>query len=370
MPEWLVKILAFFYVRIPAKYRPPIKKIFYWFLIRVESLFSFRKIFKGKRITFIDFEIADLEVFEFLGPDKNEVLVESNCSTVSPGTENAVLCGLPGARRFFPYYPGYSTAGIIRKIGKNVQDFSIGDRVAGRIHHVSHETVNPDNLFKIPSGVSDLEASFIELGIITLQGIRKADIKPGDIVAVVGQGLIGQLANILVRVVGASEIIAVASSGNRKKTALSEGGADTFIALSEKVQNIDELGADVVIEAVGSPHAIETSLRCAKKGGKIVLLGSSRGLGRNVEWHTLAQSRNLMVIGAHISALPMNDASPNRWIYKEEGKLFLELLEKNKISVSNLVTWQATPEESNAVYEALSEGGKNHVGIVFNWKQN
>ena len=370
MPTWLENILGGIYMKIPKAWRPPLKTIFYWGLIRLQSLFLLRRFYKGKQVQFIDFEIANLEPFEFLGPAKEEVMVEAYKSVVSPGTESAVLCGLPGARRFFPYVPGYSLAGIIRKIGKNVSGFKVGDRVVGQIHHMSHETVSTNKIFHIPDEVPFEEASFMELGIITLQGIRKAGIKPGDIVAVVGQGLIGQLSNRLARMLGAAKVIAIASSRNREKTALTTDGATEYIALSENKVKVDNVKADVVIEAVGSPQAITTSMKCARDGGKVVLLGSSRGLGRDVDWKNLAQVKNLRIIGAHISALPEKDPSPARWSYRDEGELFLSLLQSKRLKVSDLVTWRAKPEECNAVYEALAEGGREHVGIMFDWKSN
>ena len=369
MPSWLENILGLVYVKIPTSWRPPFKKIFLWGLIRVQSLLTRRRLYKGSRIEFIEFEIANLEPFEFLGPGKDEVLVESYKSVVSPGTERAVLCGLPGARRSFPYIPGYSLAGIIKIVGNNVANFKAGDRVVGQIHHQSHETVLPGKLFHLPDDVSFEDASFMELGIITLQGIRKAGIKPGDFVAVVGQGLIGQLSNRLAKFLGAAKVIAVAPSRNREKTALTPGGADEFVALSENQVGQENIEADVVIEAVGTPQAITTSMLCARPGGKIVLLGSSRGLGRNVDWSKLVQEKNLIVFGAHISALPQSDASIGRWTYRQEGELFIELLRSKRLSVTDLITWKARPEECNAVYEALAEGGREHVGIMFDWEE-
>jgi threonine dehydrogenase-like Zn-dependent dehydrogenase len=369
MQEMLINMLGAIYTRIPKKYRPPIKKTVYWSLLRGQSLAQLKKIKKGKRIEFLDFEIAYLEPFEFLSPGAGEVFIESLCSTVSPGTETAVLCGLPGARRRFPYEPGYSCTGRILAAGSKVSGFREGDRVTGRIKHTSHCTMRPDGLFKVPDGVSDEESSFIELGIITLQGIRKARILPGDRVAVVGQGLIGQLSNKLSKVAGASRVIAVAASRNREATAIGPGCADEYIAVRETPSAPEEVQADVVVEAVGSPQAVELSMRCAREGGRVVLAGSARGLGRNVDFWSLAQKRSIQIVGAHITAMPDKEASSAFWTYRQEGELFLSLLQEKRLVMSDLVTWRARPEECNAVYEVLAHGGGKHVGIVFHWSE-
>lgn len=367
MKDRIMNILGAIYTRIPKQYRPGIKWAVYGTLLRLQSLVTLRRIRKGNRVEFLDFEIAHLEPFETLEPAADEVLVESTCSTVSPGTESAVLCGLPGARRSFPYQPGYSCAGRVTRVGKKAQGIRIGDRLVGRMKHTSFSVVRPDGMFKIPEGVSSEEASFMELGIIVLQGIRKAGIRPGDRVAVVGQGLIGQMANKFARLAGAGRVLAVAQSRRREPTALGSGGADEYIALSEDRAAPDRIEADVVIEAVGSPQAVEQSLRCAVPGGKVVLLGSSRGIGRGIRFEELAQARGLNIIGAHISAMPEIESSPGRWTYREEGELFLRLLVDKRITVSDLVTWRAAPDECNQVFEVLADGGANHVGIVFQW---
>jgi threonine dehydrogenase-like Zn-dependent dehydrogenase len=162
--------------------------------------------------------------------------------------------------------------------------------------------------------------------------------------------------------------VAVASSRNREKSARLPGGADDYVALSETPERVHSLQADVVIEAVGTPQANVTALECAREGGRVVLLGSSRGLTRDLDVWRLAQQRNVEIVGAHISAMPDRDQSPLRWTYEQEGRLFLELLARGRLRVSDLVTWRARPEEANAVYEVLAEGGREHVGVAFAWK--
>jgi len=318
-------------------------------------------------VVFVDFESADLEAYEFIGPAKGEALVRARRSLVSPGTETAVLRGLPGARRSFPYVPGYSVCGRVERVGRGTRGLEPGTLVAGRMAHASHGIMTPASMFVVPDGVPPEEACFIELGIIVLQGIRKSRIRPGTRLAVVGQGLIGQLAVRLARAAGAGPIVAVASSLRRMASAMKPGGADQFVALEGEPDAVGGISAEIVIEAVGSSRAITTAMEAAREGGTVVLLGSSRDLGRNLDWWEIAQRRRLTLVGAHIGALPSADASAGRWTYRQEGCLFLDLLAANRLTVSDLVTWRASPAECNRVYEVLAEGGGEHVGIVFDW---
>lgn len=367
MPQWLETLLGTLYKRIPPAARPIFKKIFLWGQIRIAGLASRRRVRPGCRVAFLDFEIAYLESFEYLSPGPGEVEVSTHFSTISPGTERAVLCGLPGARRAFPYFPGYSAAGEVVAVGRDVAEFKPGDRVSGRVRHLSGDSVRAEFLFRVPDGVSIEAASFIELGIITLQGIRKAHIEPGDTVAVLGQGLIGQMANRLARTAGAARVIAIAPSRNRAETALAEGGATEFVAMRAEAFDPSEIGADIVIEAVGTPDAIVMAAKCARQGGRVVLLGSSRGLSRGVNLAEVIQRRDIEMIGAHISDMPTRDSSPGRHTYRDEGRFFLELLRSGRLSVSDLVTWRVAPEDCNDVYEVLAKGGREHVAIVFDW---
>jgi len=370
MAAWLEKLLVYCYARIPAALRPAFRSVFFWGQIRAEALVSRRRVRYGQRVSFLDFEIAHLEPFEYLSPRPNEVEIKTHCSTVSPGTERAVLCGLPGARKTFPYFPGYSCAGEIVATGSRVKGFKLGDRIAGRVRHLSGESVGTDFIFHIPEGVSYESASLIELGIITLQGLRKARIQPGDVVAVLGQGLIGQLAGRLARAGGASRVIAIAPTRNRARAALAPGGATEFVAMRESAFSPSSIAADVVIEAVGTPDAIATATLCARPGGRVVLLGSSRGLSRNVNLAALLQHRDIELVGAHISDMPATEASPGRHTYRQEGELFLDMLRTGRLSVTDLVTWRAAPDECNAVYETLAKGGREHVAMVLEWQRS
>jgi threonine dehydrogenase-like Zn-dependent dehydrogenase len=355
------------YKRLPDKVKPHVRDAYDFAKLRAQALTERRGIRRGHRVEFLDFEIAHLEPYRFLGPGRGQALVETRCTLVSPGTERAALCGLPGVPRgMFPFSPGYSAVGIVTGVGDRLSGVTVGQRVAGRLSHASRGIMSSISLFRVPDEVSDEQASFMELGIITLQGIRRARIAPGDRVAVVGQGLIGQLSNRLARVCGAASVTAVASTRNRSANALRGSWADRYVALNESPA-LDRIGADIVIEAVGTPGAVLTAMACARDGGTVVLLGSARGLGRDIDIHAAGQARRIKLVGAHISALPMQDVSPGRFTYQEEGRLFLELLRTKRLEVSDLITWRAKPSECNAVYEALARGGDHHVGILFVW---
>ena len=67
----------------------------------------------GKRIVFREAGKVEIEEFSLRKPEANEVLVETVCTLISPGTETAFLMALPNTPKRFPRYPGYSNVGVI-----------------------------------------------------------------------------------------------------------------------------------------------------------------------------------------------------------------------------------------------------------------
>ena len=353
------------YDRVPGDVQPSLRRSYRWARIRAEAARTRKRVHPADRIVFQDFDIAQLESQEILGPARDEVLVDVHFSAVSPGTETGILCGWPGTPRRFPYAPGYSAAGIAGDVGAAVRGFARGDRVAGGLRHASRDVAPAHTLVKVPDGVSLHDASFAVLGVISLQGVRKAKLQPGERVAVVGQGLVGQLARRLAAIAHPSELIAIGTSRARSALALADG--HTFMATAEH-HDLDTLGADVVIEAAGTPDAITLALRCAAPGGRVVILGSGRTLDRSGEWARLVRERNLTLIGAHLTTVAEREASAARWTFQQEASVFLDFIARRQLRVDDLVTRHAPPGDCNAVYEQLASGTSKHTAIVFEWR--
>ena len=295
-------LLKSVYHAIPEGAKPFAKQIYGFADLRTRAIASRRSVCQGHRVEFLDFEIAYLEPFEFLSPGPDEAMVKTHCTLVSPGTERAVLCGLPGVPRgLFPFPPGYSAVGTVQRVGRRLGQFREGQRVAGRLPHASAGIMSPASLFPVPAEVSDEEACFIELGIITLQGVRRGGIAPGT-------PRRGRRSGPH-RPAGQSPGAGVGSRSSRRRGvephACRQRARERFGRRVPRTwpssPPLGDIGADVVIEAVGSPGAVLTAMSCARDGGTVVLLGSSRGLGRNIDIFGAAQKRRITMVGAHIS---------------------------------------------------------------------
>ncbi len=94
-----------------------------------------------------------------------------------------------------PMALGYSSAGTIVELGKSMQGFKVGQRVAcaggGYAVHAEYNVVPRNLLTPLPKNVDFESAAFTTLGAIALHGFRLAEPQIGENVAVIGMGLVG-----------------------------------------------------------------------------------------------------------------------------------------------------------------------------------
>jgi predicted dehydrogenase len=156
-----------------------------------------------------------------------------------------------------PSSPGYSSAGTVVSVGEGVNEINPGDRVAcagaGHAVHAEFACVPRLLVARIPTeAVSFDEAAFTTVGAVALHGVRTADAKLGDVVAVIGLGLLGQLTVQILKAAGCC-VLGMDISAERAELAL-RLGAD---AVSTSASSFQDLclqhsgghGADAIVIA-------------------------------------------------------------------------------------------------------------------------
>jgi len=238
---------------------------------------------KGRRVVWPSRAKVEIEEFEFSSLGDNELLVATECSLISPGTERAFLLGLPNAQGRYPSYPGYSNIGVVIDFGRDIDGFNIGDRVVSSKGHTSHFVATPDSLLKVTEAtLPSEEAVFFNLCTIAMQGVRKAKIELGEPVLVLGGGLIGLFAMQLAKLSGGLPVITADLSHNRLQLAQQVGADYTVNPEAEDLNDqLDGItggkGLSVVVEATGHPPVVNTAVQLADWHGRVVLLASTRG---------------------------------------------------------------------------------------------
>src|SRR5262249_43463214 len=148
-------------------------------------------------------------------------------------------------------YLGYSCSGEVISVGEGVHEFRPGELVAccggGYANHAEINFVPRNLAVRLPSQVSPLEASLTTIGAIALQGFRQADLRIGEMVAVIGAGLVGVLTIQIARAAGC-RVVAIDLSPQRVAQA-KEFGAHLAIAADDPslisiVKDLSRYGAD------------------------------------------------------------------------------------------------------------------------------
>jgi alcohol dehydrogenase len=138
-----------------------------------------------------------------------------------------------------------------------------------------------NSLYPVPEGLSDEQVLFLSDILPTgfEVGVRNGNVRPGDVVAVVGAGPVGLAATMTARLYGPSTVVAIDKADSRLEKARDQFGADVTVNsdAEDPAERIRELtgglGADVAIEAVGVPETFELCTELVRPGGRVANVG-------------------------------------------------------------------------------------------------
>ena len=328
-------------------------------------------------------------------PGPNEVLIKNYYSVVSSGTELAsiesanktvtdklqdssnISKGLDllkkeglGAvieavfpKNVLPLQLGYSSCGEVIQAGKNVKDFHVGDKVVSNGSHAEYVAVNQNLCSRIPDDTSEKEAAFTVLGSIALHGLRLSDTTLGSKIVVIGLGIVGQLVCRLAEAQGC-EVIGV--DPDEKRT-LDRNNFYTSIddAINDKSINSENVDAVIITAASSSNEPIEVATRIARNKAKIVVVGDiPLNISRNDFYYKELElvvsksygpgryDKQYEVLG---NDYPIEHV---RWTENRNFSAFLQLLQTNQISLSDMITEEIDFIDAPSIYEKFESDDK------------
>lgn len=330
---------------------------------------------EGFRIIFPEPNKIEVESFEVGEPRENEVLIETEATLISTGTELTALTGkFPANSAWsayvkYPFIPGYSGVGRVIKCGSNVRGFSVGELVAATSPHATHSIVGEDNLVRIPRGVRVEDACFHTIASGVMNSVRLAKVSLGDSVVVVGLGLLGQMAVIFSRMAGAYPIIAIDIAEERLKIARFSGATHTlrfesWDGIRESVRRITGgRMADRVFEVTGDPDVIPGAITLTRRLGHFIVLSSPRGK-TTIDFHDEVNWPSRVIIGTHFTSQPEYETPYNPWTRRRNAELFLSLLSEGHLRINHLITHRYYWREAEKAYKMLLEDRTKAMGVI------
>jgi len=276
---------------------------------------------------------------------------------------------------------GYSCAGVVMESA--VEGIVPGDRVACGGASANHAEVVlvPKNLVaKVPDGVTLDEASFTTVCTIAMQGVRQAEVRLGENVAVIGLGLIGLITIQLLKANGC-RVIGLDVSDKYFNLALKLGCDECRVSNFSSIPMVDSftngIGTDAVIITAGtkSNEPVELSLAMARKRSKVIVVGA---VGMNIPRSPFYEKE----IDFRISC----SYGPGRYdyLYEEKGvdypvgfvrwtenrkmTAILDLMNQKRLDVNSLITHKIQISEGLHAYSIITNRVKEkHVGVLLTY---
>jgi polar amino acid transport system substrate-binding protein len=347
-----------------------------------------------------------------LGPD--EVLVQSHYSLISSGTEIGTLSKTPvelvkqtvsdpwmrhvvkqtvfatgvtqTARRVWhemtaPRELGYSGAGTVLALGRNVEGFQTGRTVAfAASGHAEIAAPSINHVVPVPDGVDLRHAAFVTVGGIAIQGLRRAELQFGETVAIYGLGLVGQLC---ARIALAAGCVVVGVDINPRANEQAQlAGASLVVDPTDpewKRRILDFTGkhgvdATVVCASSDSPEIINSAIEITRRQGRVVLIGYVRldihpknFLYREIDlrysraygpgsYHTGYEKGRLDYPFGYV-----------RWTEKRNLQEFIRLISTGAVSVEPLIGGVYAVDDAQEAFDAVREGSLPGVAALISY---
>jgi 2-desacetyl-2-hydroxyethyl bacteriochlorophyllide A dehydrogenase len=273
-----------------------------------------------------------------------------------------------------PHRPGYALVGRVTTVGDEVEGIQPGQRVLMEAPHGTPAAadVRQTSVLPLPDELEDAVGSLVRLADIALTAVRVAPLQLGDRVLVYGMGLVGQLAAQLFRLNGGNPVIGVDRLPNRLAIAQANGilvlNADEVDVPAEVARLTDGRGPDVAVEATGSPAVVPLALDLVAKGGRVVLLGSTRGRVE-IDVYSHVHRKGVRVIGAHESVQKLDLAPAVRWGKERNLRLLARLFAQGELRSQGLISHTIRPTDLPAMYDSLAERPQDYLGVLVDWKK-
>jgi bacteriochlorophyllide a dehydrogenase len=315
-------------------------------------------------------EIRTMELPE-VGP--RDVRIRTVCSGVSQGTERWLLTNRyrwTGGVPQYPHHPGYQAAGIVEEVGADVRDLRPGDRVFaqgtrfadadarfGLGSHTGGLVQAREDVTLLDPSVDLAAASLLRMAGVSQHGVRLTRVDPGDLVAVIGLGMIGQMSAQAARRAGA-RVIAADVIPTRVEAAAAYS-ADRVVQasredLAEVVHEERSEGADVVIDTTGISSMFTTCVDLVRWEGRVCLQG---------------YYPDPIVVEFHPTHLKRATVTFPCWVDREHDAELSADLAAGLVVIEPLITHRIPYTDAVAAFDLVVNHPERSLGMVLQWSE-
>jgi L-iditol 2-dehydrogenase len=340
------------------------------------------------------FNFGDLRITEVPVPalEEGEVLVKVHTIAIC-GTDPSIIAkGWKGYPKLGEFIPGHEFTGTVAAVAQDVDEFSLGDRVAVEPHkgcgrcqnclrglytvclnygnlkkghrhygfstnggYAEYAACHINTLHKLTDGISFEEGSLLTGAATVLYGYERIGwIKAGETVVVTGPGAIGLMSAHIAKILGAGRVILTGTRDDRLAVG-KQLGADITLNVGEHdiVKKVMELtsgiGADMVVECTGQAGPAAQALDMVRKNGRISYNGIyhepvTLQLDKIVQW-------NLLITGP-----------------KAEGMLNLEraipLMADGRMNLKPLITHKFRLDDINKAFDTFTSRAGGAIKVI------
>ena len=283
-----------------------------------------------------------------------------------------------------PLALGYSCAGVVEAVGACVEEFAVGDRVAcagaGYANHAEFVVVPANLCAKMPKALESYdEAAFSTLGAIALQGFRLSEAKLGETVAVIGLGLLGQLAGRIAHAAGCRTF--GVDLDDRRLAAAKVGGFEAAVLRvgAEESAGVftDGRGFDAVLICADSASndPVELAGAVARDRGTVVAVGNvGLAVPRNIYYRKELALRVSRSYGPGRYDAAYEEGGIDypyayvRWTEKRNIEEFLRLAASGAVKTAPLITHRLPIDRAVEAYGIISNGqAEASLGVVLTY---
>jgi predicted dehydrogenase/threonine dehydrogenase-like Zn-dependent dehydrogenase len=283
---------------------------------------------------------------------------------------------------------GYSAAGTVVSVGAGLEGtFRVGERVAvagaGIANHAELNAV-PENLaVPIPEGVSDEEAAFGTLGSIALHAVRNLDAKLGEVVAVLGAGLVGQMAAQFLSLSGVRAIVLDYDQA-RLDLAATLGAEKCFNLADEGVENsvmalTGGLGCDgiLIAAATESSAPFNTAAAIGRDRARVCMVGLS---GTEFPYAEFMKKEMSIIVSRSYGPGRYDEDYEGRgikypigfvrWTETENLGEVMRLMSPattHKLDVTSLITHHFDITSAEDAFTMVLEKSEPHIGVMLTY---